>query len=91
VQWIAGRGAAVTAIDIDTRFIEPLAGDAIEVRRVDIRTDELPRSAFDLVHARLVLEDLPDRRQIIDKLAAALTPGAWLVIEDLKGSKPGPD
>ena len=82
VQWMASRGAAVTAIDIDIRFIEPLAGDAIEVRRVDIRTDELPRNAFDLVHARLVLEHLPDRRQIIDKLAAALTAGGWLVIED---------
>ena len=82
VQWMASRGAAVTAIDIDIRFIEPLAGEAIEVRRVDIRTDELPRNAFDLVHARLVLEHLPDRRQIIDKLAAALTAGGWLVIED---------
>ncbi len=82
VQWMASRGAAVTAIDIDTRFIEPLACDEIEVRRVDIRTDELPRSAFDLAHARLVLEHLPDRRQIIDTLAAALTPGGWLVIED---------
>jgi hypothetical protein len=27
------RGAKVTAIDIDTRFIESLASDSIEVRR----------------------------------------------------------
>lgn len=33
VNWMAKRGAAVLAIDIDTRFIEPLAGDAIEVRQ----------------------------------------------------------
>lgn len=82
VQWMAGRGAAVTAIDIDTRFIEPLAGDTIEVRRVDVRTDELPRDVFDLVHARLLLEHLPDRRRVLDSLAAALRPGGWLVIED---------
>ena len=82
VQWMASRGAAVTAIDIDTRFVEPLACDAIEVRRVDIRTDELPRGMFDLVHARLVLEHLPDRARVIDKLAAALRPDGWLVIED---------
>lgn len=81
-QWMANRGAAVTAIDIDTRFIEPLACNAIEVRRVDIRTDELPTASFDLVHARLLLEHLPDRRDVIDKLAAALRPGGWLVIED---------
>jgi SAM-dependent methyltransferase len=82
VQWMAGRGATVVAVDIDTRFIEPLAGDTIEVRRVDIRTDELPRDEFDLVHARLVLEHLAERRQVLDRLAAALRPGGWLVIED---------
>ena len=42
VDWMAGRGATVLAIDIDTRFVDPLAGDAVEVRRLDIRTDELP-------------------------------------------------
>jgi SAM-dependent methyltransferase len=82
VAWMAGRGAHVTAIDIDTRFIEPLASDAIDVRRLDIRTDELPQAEFDLVHARLVLEHLSDRRQILDRLAATLRPGGWIVIED---------
>ena len=82
VQWIADRGANVTAIDIDTRFIEQFASDTIEVRRVDVRTDELPQSKFDLVHARLVLEHLTDRREILDRLAATLRPGGWIVIED---------
>jgi SAM-dependent methyltransferase len=82
VEWMVERGAHVTAIDIDTRFIESLASDAIEVRRVDLRTYELPQSEFDLVHARLVLEHLPNRRQILDRLAAALRPGGWIVIED---------
>jgi SAM-dependent methyltransferase len=80
--WMAGRGATVLAIDIDTRFVEPLAGDAIEVRRLDIRSDELPERQFDLVHARLVLEHLTERRLILDRLAAALRPGGWMVIED---------
>ncbi|BBY08208.1 class I SAM-dependent methyltransferase [Mycobacterium noviomagense] len=82
VQWMAGRGATVVAIDIDTRFIEPLAGDAVEIRRADIRTDELPQCEFDLVHARLVLEHLTERRQILARLVAALRPGGWLVVED---------
>jgi SAM-dependent methyltransferase len=82
LQWMTGRGATVVAVDIDTRFIEPLASDTIEVRRLDIRTDELPRDEFDLVHARLVLEHLSDRRQVLQRLAAALRPGGWLVIED---------
>lgn len=82
VPWMVSRGATVTAIDIDTRFIESLAGDAVEVRRVDIRADELPESEFDLIHARLVLEHLAERREIIDRLVAALRPAGWLVIED---------
>lgn len=82
VEWMAGRGATVTAIDIDTRFVDHLASDSITVRRIDLREDELPESEFDLVHSRLVLEHLPDRRQILDRLAAALRPGGWIVLED---------
>ena len=82
VDWMAGRGATVLAIDIDTRFVEPLAGDAIEVRQLDIRTDELPDRQFDLVHARLVLEHLTERQQILERLVAALRPGGWMLIED---------
>lgn len=82
LHWMTGRGATVLAVDIDTRFIEHLAGDTIEVRRVDIRADELPQGEFDFVHARLVLEHLPNRREILDRLVATLRPGGWMVIED---------
>jgi SAM-dependent methyltransferase len=82
VEWMASRGAAVLAIDIDTRFVENLASDSVEVRRMDIRTDELPVFEFDLVHARLVLEHLSDRTQILARLAGTLRPGGWIVIED---------
>jgi SAM-dependent methyltransferase len=82
VKWMAGRGASVLAVDIDTRFVEALASDSVEVRRMDIRSEELPQTEFDLVHARLVLEHLPDRTQILRRLAGALRPGGWIVIED---------
>jgi 2-polyprenyl-3-methyl-5-hydroxy-6-metoxy-1,4-benzoquinol methylase len=49
VEWMAGCGAYVTAVDIDTRFIDHLASDSITVRRMDLRADELPKSEFDLV------------------------------------------
>jgi SAM-dependent methyltransferase len=82
VEWMASRGAHVTAIDIDTRYIEHLASDSITVRRIDLREDELPQSEFDLVHSRLVLEHLADRREILDRLVATLKPGGWMVMED---------
>ena len=96
VEWMASRGAKVTAIDIDTRFIESLASDSIEVRRVDLRTDALPQDEFDLIHARLVLEHLSDRREILDRLVASLRRGGWILIEDydwtcfgFEGENPG--
>lgn len=81
-EWMAARGAHVTAVDIDTRYVDHLASDDITVRRVDIREDELPESEFDLVHSRLVLEHLTDRVQILDRLVATLKPGGWMVTED---------
>lgn len=83
LHWMTDRGATVVAVDIDTRFIESLAGDTVDVRCLDIRTDELPEGEFDLVHSRLVLEHLSDRRQILERLAGTLRPGGWMVIEDL--------
>jgi SAM-dependent methyltransferase len=85
VEWLAARvGAAgrVLATDLDPRFVEPLAGPTVEVRRHDVTTGAPETAAFDLVHARLVIEHLPDPRAAVANLAAALRPGGWLVVED---------
>src|SRR4029079_4546434 len=89
VEWIASRGAHVTAIDIDTRFVEHLASDSITVRRIDLREDDLPLSEYDLVHSRLVLEHLSGRKHILGRLVATLKPGGWMVIEDYDWSNYG--
>ena len=93
-QWLAGQVGAsgrVLATDLDTRFLESLADPALEVRRHDIARDPLhgspgspgsPGSAFDLVHARLILVHLPERELALAKMVAALKPGGWLVCEE---------
>ena len=84
--WLAervGPTGRVVATDLDTGFLERLALDNLEVRRHDIVTDDLPVGVFDLVHARLVLEHLAGRDQALARMAAALAPGGWLVVEDL--------
>ncbi|OBF36720.1 hypothetical protein A5724_12690 [Mycobacterium sp. ACS1612] len=86
VKWMAGRGAAVTAVDIDTRFIEHLGSENVDIRCLDIRTDALPPGEFDLIHTRLVLEHLCNRQQILGRLAATLRPGGLIVIEALDWS-----
>ena len=73
-QAVAPTGS-VLALDIDTRFLDPLADDTLKVERADVTRDPLPVGEFDLVHARLLLEHLPQRDRVVASLAAALRPG----------------
>ncbi|MEO8829897.1 methyltransferase domain-containing protein [Lapillicoccus sp.] len=85
VQWLAvqvGHSGRVVAVDIDVRFVAPLASDVVEVCEVDVVTGELPAAQFDVVHARLLLEHLKDPAAVVLKLVDALIPGGRLVVED---------
>lgn len=73
----------VVITDIDVTQLRGCDEPNIEVREHDIRTDPLEEGHFDLVHARLLLEHLPERLAVLDKLVASLRPGGWLVIEDV--------
>jgi SAM-dependent methyltransferase len=75
-----GATGSVLAVDLDTRLLEPLAGDRVEVRRHDLLSDPLPEGAFDLVHARNLLMHLPGRLRALRLLLAAVRPGGWLAV-----------
>ncbi|HKD98875.1 MAG TPA: methyltransferase domain-containing protein [Micromonosporaceae bacterium] len=84
--WMADRVGAtgrVLATDLDTRFLDGHGRDNLDVRTHNVVTDPLEEEAFDLVHARAVLVHIPDRRQVLKQLVAALRPGGWLLIEDV--------
>jgi ubiquinone/menaquinone biosynthesis C-methylase UbiE len=84
-QLLATRVApsgSVTALDIDTRFLDPLAGEHLEVVQADLTTEPLLADQFDLVHARLLLEHLPQRDTALASLIRAAKPGGWVLIED---------
>jgi ubiquinone/menaquinone biosynthesis C-methylase UbiE len=70
-----GASGSVLAIDLDTTLLEGLAGDRIEVRRLDLLREPLPADGFDLVHARLVLIHLPSRLEALRRMAGAARPG----------------
>jgi SAM-dependent methyltransferase len=83
--WLAdrvGASGAVLATDIEPRFLTALTRPNLEVRRHDIGAELLPKSAFDLVHARLVLMHVPDRYQALERMTGALKPGGWIVAEE---------
>src|SRR3954466_14899908 len=85
-RWLAdrvGETGYVLATDLDTRFLRQDVRPNLEVRTHNIVTDPLDEAVFDVIHARAVVEHVADREQVIKRLAAALRPGGWLVIEEV--------
>lgn len=77
-----GPEGRVTAVDIDTRFLDEIDAPNLEVLRSDVTIDQLPEETFDLVHCRALLMHLPDRDRVVDAMVAALRPGGWLLVEE---------
>jgi SAM-dependent methyltransferase len=83
--WLAervGPAGRVVATDLDvSRFRSHDLGQ-LDVRRHDLVADELPTGPWDLIHERLVLQHIPDRLAVLDRMVAALAQGGWIVVED---------
>jgi len=84
--WLAERvapGGEVVATDLDTDFLqgETARHPALKVLNHDIATQDLP-TGFDLVHARYLVEWLPDKRRALERMAAALRHGGVLLDEE---------
>jgi SAM-dependent methyltransferase len=83
--WLCRRVGAhgqVVATDLEVKFLTVLDSPNLEIRQHDIVHDPLEPAAFDLVHARCVLEHLPGREAALTKMVKALKPGGWLLVED---------
>jgi SAM-dependent methyltransferase len=85
-QWLCGLVGAtgrVVATDLDVRALSELTESNLEIRRHDIVTDDLEEEHYDLIHARLFLEHLPEREAVLAKLVRALRPGGFIVLESV--------
>jgi SAM-dependent methyltransferase len=90
-RWLAGKvgpEGSVLATDIDPRWVDTGGLPQVQVAQHDIVADPLPSAEFNLIHARLVLVHLPARQAILARLAGALKPDGWLVIEEFDSSLP---
>ena len=76
-----GANGTVVALDMDTRYLTDLPPN-VEVRRQELRNAELDVDAYDLVHARGLLQHLPDPAAGLAQIAAAVAPGGWLLVEE---------
>jgi 2-polyprenyl-3-methyl-5-hydroxy-6-metoxy-1,4-benzoquinol methylase len=84
-RWLAqrvGERGNVVAADIDVTLMADLDTPNVEVRQMDLTSDELPRDAFDLVHTRLALIHIAARDALLPRLAAAVRPGGVLLVEE---------
>ena len=85
-RWLAatvGSTGRVVVTDLDTQFLDDLPRPPVEVVLHDITGDPVEQDAFDLVHARAVLEHLPSRGEVIKRLLTALRTGGVLMLEDI--------
>lgn len=84
--WLAekvGSAGHVTATDIDPVRLTHLAHlGNVTVLRHDMRAEPPPEPPYDLVHARLVLIHIPERRVVLDALTKSLRPGGWIVMTE---------
>lgn len=83
-RWLAenvGPIGRVLATDLNTANLETDQGPAFEVLRHDLTADVPPLGEFDLVHARLVLDQVRDREAALATMVGALRPGGWLLVE----------
>ncbi len=82
--WLAervGPQGRVMSTDIDLRFHADMPPNVI-VRQHDAARDRLPAQHFHLVHARAVIQHIPERVEVLAKLVDALRPAGAMVIED---------
>lgn len=71
--------AEVLAVDLEPDNVP--AADGVSVTRLDVAVDPIP-FGWDVIHARIVLTHLPNRREVLRRLAGALAPGGMLVVEE---------
>lgn len=84
-RWLCERTGAsgrVVATDVEVSFLRELDLPRLEIRRHDVMSDDLEARAFDLVHSRYLLSHIPGRETALEKMAAAVKPSGWILVEE---------
>jgi SAM-dependent methyltransferase len=87
-----GPSGSVTAIDIDPahvglarEFVADRRLSNVDVLQADARVTSLPSESFDLVHARLLLVNIPSPEQVVAEMARLVRPGGWVIADEADG------
>jgi len=60
------------------KFVAERRLDNVEVLEGDAKSTRLPRTSFDVVHARLLLVNVPEPERVVEEMVALLRPGGIL-------------
>lgn len=93
-RWLdrrVGPEGRVVAADMQTDLLEAAGAGRAEIRHLDLAIDPVEESAFDLVHERNVLVHVEEREEALEKLARAVRPGGWILVEEPDMVADGPD
>jgi SAM-dependent methyltransferase len=83
-QWLAGQAFRGTTIacDVNGGILIAEPSETLRPMVCDITSADFPPESFNLIHARLLLQHLPDREHVLDRMVSWLAPGGWLVVAD---------
>ncbi|MFL6115307.1 MAG: methyltransferase domain-containing protein [Catenulispora sp.] len=85
-RWLAaavGPSGAVTAMDRDTRMLRGFENPSnLAAVDADVLAEASAPGSFDLVHSRIVLMHIPQRAELLARLASWVRPGGWLMVGD---------
>jgi SAM-dependent methyltransferase len=84
-RWMAERvepSGHVVAADIDPRFLTAIDTPGLEVRQHDVLERDFEPGHYDVVHCRALLMHLSSPDLAIRRMAAAVRPGGWLLMEE---------
>lgn len=81
-HWLADRcrPGEVIVTDRDTSLL-PGEISNLTVMRHDAAREEFPPESFDLLHARALVEHLPNRDDAITRMARWVVPGGWVCVD----------
>jgi SAM-dependent methyltransferase len=85
-----GPGGRVVGLDREARYLA-IARQELDVRGLgavelcagDATATDLPAGSFDLVHERLVLNNVPDPEAVITEMARLTRPGGHVALQDV--------
>jgi ubiquinone/menaquinone biosynthesis C-methylase UbiE len=83
--WIAdqvGPEGLAIATDLNPDLLKDASGKHLEIRGFDVVDEEPPDGPFDLVLGRALLHHLPQRRDVVAKMARWVRPGGWILLQE---------